>query len=495
MSVIDHSPIFAPFFKSQKYSRVIDVGVTKNFYVSTTGSDANNGESVGSPFLTIQKAINVAGSTIHGGEVIINIADGTYNENLLAKDLIGSKGDVVRGNSVVTLLGNTALPSNVIIIGDNTTLGTFKQINTSTVYILDGLDIRSNSATSSAAIHVDHSVLYIRALNVSAAGFAVFARNAAHVEVENVATGGTYAVTSNGFTALECSLINIRKNLTITGFISICLSAGINSLINYLPPAGSTSTFTADPATKAFVCFQASQFSVISCAVTGAGVINIMDITRSANSDVIRLINNGQAFFNGGGTSTVNITNASHTATIAENSYYTEANSFTWVHAGYSPNYRIDPGSMDEGINAFSGATLSGFEFATANKYGSDFRYTNPVRGTHTGVLPLGVTVFMTNDQSQSVYYPLYIAQQDEMIDKLEVSMGTGNGAAHTDTFTVVKNAVDTTMTLAITNAATGSTLVNPVTLAAGDTVGIKIATDAATLGANVNTQLAIRKI
>jgi len=494
MSVIDHSPVFAPFFNSQKYVHVKDSAVTKNFYVATTGSDANNGEAIGTPFLTIQKALNVAGSSIWGGQVTINIADGTYVENLIGRDLIGSANDQSRGNSLVRLLGNTAVPGNVIVQGSAVSRGTFLLVNCSTTYWLDGMTLKSDGSLQSAAIKVDQARISISNLDIANAGFGIFALNNAYVQIDDSAAGGTYAVTNVGLEAVNSCIIRVLKALTITGFTNRGLFSSESSIIDYEPPAGSTITFTADPATKAFVCFLATFGGSIALVLTGAGTMNITDITRAGLTHVIQVLNGGFMVFSGSGTSTVNVTNASRIALISQNSFYFEIATFTWVYVGVTQEVEIEPGSADLGLNNFSSATYALKEISTNQKYGSDFRYLDPVRGTHTGSLPLGTTAYFTNDQLQSVYSLLYTALQDERIDKLQIDMGTGNGAAHTDTFTVVKNGVDTTMTLSITNAATGSTTTNPVTLAAGDTVGIKAVTDAATAGANVLSTLSIRK-
>lgn len=84
---------------------------SRNYYVRTDGSDSNTGliNNSGGAFLTIQKAINVvAGLDINTQNVTINIADGTYTGAVLAT------GPWL-GSGVVTLLGNTTTPANVII--------------------------------------------------------------------------------------------------------------------------------------------------------------------------------------------------------------------------------------------------------------------------------------------------------------------------------------------------------------------------------------------
>ena len=82
-----------------------------NLYVSTTGSDSNNGLAVGTPFLTRQHAWNVlAGSyDLNGFNVTINLANGTYTDSLNATaPLVG------QGSATVTWKGNTGTPSLVV---------------------------------------------------------------------------------------------------------------------------------------------------------------------------------------------------------------------------------------------------------------------------------------------------------------------------------------------------------------------------------------------
>jgi parallel beta-helix repeat protein len=59
-----------------------------NYYVSKTGNDLNNG-SAGSPWLTIQHAVNALGAGAHGG-VCVNVGDGTYVEAVHASGVSGS---------------------------------------------------------------------------------------------------------------------------------------------------------------------------------------------------------------------------------------------------------------------------------------------------------------------------------------------------------------------------------------------------------------------
>lgn len=118
----------------------------RTYYVATTGNDSNSGLTAGSPFLTIQKAINVvAALDVSIYDITIQIADGTYSAN----NITTLKNPV--GSGQVTLLGNVTTPDNVIlqtqIIKD--TPGTiyvlkgFKFLNTTTGYFI----FCSNGAT------------------------------------------------------------------------------------------------------------------------------------------------------------------------------------------------------------------------------------------------------------------------------------------------------------------------------------------------------------
>lgn len=82
----------------------------RNYYVRTNGSDSNTGlaNTSGGAFLTIQKAINVATLLDLGSySVIINVADGTYAENLTLKSFVGQ--------GTISIKGNNSTPANVLI--------------------------------------------------------------------------------------------------------------------------------------------------------------------------------------------------------------------------------------------------------------------------------------------------------------------------------------------------------------------------------------------
>ena len=90
----------------------IKLSANTTFYVSTTGSDSNTGLAVGSPWQTIQKAINTlaANYDLSGYTATIQLADGTYSQNpSVTSPWTGG------GSGSVIINGNASTPSNVVI--------------------------------------------------------------------------------------------------------------------------------------------------------------------------------------------------------------------------------------------------------------------------------------------------------------------------------------------------------------------------------------------
>jgi hypothetical protein len=88
----------------------------RTYYVATTGSDANDGLSVGSPFLTVQKCWDTIVETLdlkgHGAKC--QLADGTYAQECL--HLTGQPPGYRSGLSI-TIEGNDADPDAVVLQG------------------------------------------------------------------------------------------------------------------------------------------------------------------------------------------------------------------------------------------------------------------------------------------------------------------------------------------------------------------------------------------
>lgn len=94
----------------------------RTYYVATTGLDTNDGLTVGTPFLTIQKAIDVLASLdISIYDVTVNVADGTYTNPIIAKSCIGAGS--------VSIIGNTTTPANCVLSVTNDHVFYFENVN------------------------------------------------------------------------------------------------------------------------------------------------------------------------------------------------------------------------------------------------------------------------------------------------------------------------------------------------------------------------------
>lgn len=170
----------------------------RTYYVTTTGSDSNDGLSAGSPFLTIQKAIDTIATFDLGlFDVTIDVANGTYTGAVVLKPLITSGGQV-------TIEGDTATPSNVLLnISSGDAITASHQTG---IYLLKGFRLQTSSSGSAQVYCLDKSV----------------------VELENIEfhTGDTVGAGRH----LRCegggSLIKINTSYTITGNVARHYEAG-----------------------------------------------------------------------------------------------------------------------------------------------------------------------------------------------------------------------------------------------------------------------------
>ena len=114
---------------------------------------------------------------------------------------------------------------------------------------------------------------------------------------------------------------------------------------------------------------------------------------------------------------------------------------------------------------------------------------------SHAGTLPLGGTWYFTPSGLQNTHVTTLIGERACKIIDFRMRAITSNGAAHTDTYTVVLNGTPTAMSFAVTNAAIGNTQASPVTMAVNDLLSIQVVTDGATQGADVAVQVTVQYI
>lgn len=206
----------------------------RTYYVRTDGSDSNNGlaNTSGGAFLTIQKAVDVVGLLDTGGQTVtIQIADGTYNENVALKNVVGhmTNGDLI-------IKGNAATPANVVVNGSNTNDGVFNSEGVDSIWRIQDLKV---TGTNCHGIYAAYGG-YIEVTNVNFGAFT--GSYIAHMSVR----GGT---------------IDCIGNYTISGSCYRHINTAASGLIQC---QGRTVTFTASTTWTQFAF----------CSMNGTMIVN-----------------------------------------------------------------------------------------------------------------------------------------------------------------------------------------------------------------------------
>lgn len=463
------------------------LGTTTNYYVNaTTGDDNNNGLTLAAPFLTIQKALNTIAVRLFPGSVIINVAAGTYAEKLVPKEIMGATITSGGRNSNVTIAGDLVTPDNVKIIAPGGRTFDFQYVNTN--YTLAGISIENNG--TGIGLKVFGSKVFLVNVNFNNCLTSLWSNGQGGlIEWANSATGGN--IVSAGGTALQATLggtISMIKKPVITG---VATAIGVSSTDGSL--IGFTNGFDMTMAAGGNVVgMNAVNFSTINLA----GPCHIIGFLEGA------VISSRSSLRVTTAATTVNLDGCTAAMTIDQISLATDISTGGngWTYTNGTPAViSLDPGAIASGVvtgNFFGGATIS---YVTTNtnsiKWGGDDRYAERPTGNQDGALPQGVSVFFGNGTTQANSRIIYTAEANESVDEFFMTSPATNGAAHTDTYTLYKNGAATTMTFSVTNAATGSTTTNPVSLVKGDYLGYFVATDAATAAADVSVQTKIRKL
>ncbi len=160
----------------------------RTYFVRTNGNDSNTGltNTAGGAFLTIQKAIDTTASldtSIYN--VTIQVADGTYNEAIICKTIVGS--------GTIFITGNTTTPSNAIIT-QSTSVETITT-KTQSLYEIKGFTIISTNTSYKICLNCENGNLNF--------GNIIFP----------TLTGGGYHIYSDGGSAK----IKAVANYTISG--------------------------------------------------------------------------------------------------------------------------------------------------------------------------------------------------------------------------------------------------------------------------------------
>jgi len=197
----------------------VTLNADRTYFVSASGSDSNDGLSISTPFLTIQKAVDTISSLdFNGFAVTVQLADGTY-----------TGGAIIAGRNVgqknvddFLIQGNLGTPANVIV---STTSADCFSVNDGAMCKLDGMELRTAIGGSC-----------ISAFNLSRVNFGALRFGACQVGHLNAqyeaiiyttsnysitgSAGGHYSASNNGYIRIDNS-----PTITITGTPTISIFA------------------------------------------------------------------------------------------------------------------------------------------------------------------------------------------------------------------------------------------------------------------------------
>lgn len=173
-----------------------------SIYVATTGSDLTGDGTSASPLRTINRALELLPSDLGGFSANINIAAGTYIEDLVLVGLgnTGTLSFILSGN--VTIGSITTKCSNVFFIGSDTTT---RSLTTRYVMITDSSSFNaySNVYVTTTGYYADggskYSILVIRQSSVYLSGNTTITGNTGTgIAISNTSKAYFYAVYGSG---------------------------------------------------------------------------------------------------------------------------------------------------------------------------------------------------------------------------------------------------------------------------------------------------------
>ena len=285
---------------------VAPVAFSYNIYVSNiSGSDTTGDGKISNPYKTITKAIAVAGTIAETNQVIINLACGTYTENLnITRDnlyIVGgstslSTATVINGSITVDTTGS----SQLILVGglssvyftnfiyNNANPKNQSYVITDCLIVpgagTSGVVFTDTSVGGNGDITIQNSLIYMSdttAVTISNGRITMINSQItnnpglANATVSLITTSGT-----GGVNLFGCSLIQGSTSSTVQPLINMTNNAStgapmlINSCILQYTSA------TADTGTGAKCCIRFSN----SAAISGVSVINNLLICEGART-------------------------------------------------------------------------------------------------------------------------------------------------------------------------------------------------------------------
>jgi hypothetical protein len=209
------------------------ISTNLTLYVSTTGSDSNNGLTSGTAFATLQHAWNVLSGNynLNGYTGTIQLANGTYTAGLSASQMpVGVQG------GQVSIVGNAGTPSSVII--NVTGITSFVFIGAINIF-LNGMTIEETtsgsgiSATNGAYVSFENIVF-----GQAPSGSQLFASSGG-----SIVAVGPYTISGSAashYSAVSSGSITAAVAITVTGTPAFTNFAAVSENANLTLYVGST---------------------------------------------------------------------------------------------------------------------------------------------------------------------------------------------------------------------------------------------------------------
>ena len=314
-----------------------------NFYVSTSGNDANNG-SISSPYKTISACMNFVNTLSADVNVSINLASGTYTEAVLIN------------KSGVSIIGNS--PVNCVINGD---VGVITTQNSSFYSVVEVSNVQINGQ-----ITMTNATVYTNSLLLS---------NIVSAPISNF-NGLSANSTGGGLLAditVKNSVFYANNNTVSINLLNASLTMVGTQIQNNPSLANTTENFIK--------AVGASRVNLFGCSLyqasTSASVKALIEIGNTSNATSSSTINNSILLFTAGtATATGSIMNFSNTASSNTYNFY----------LNYSKtNYNVGLGGQNYIVSKSSSNAGSNVNFTFGNCLGTSGNHTVPNTGYVTG--------------------------------------------------------------------------------------------------------------
>lgn len=383
-TIVSLGLITASALQVTNYSRFTAISVTQDFYLDPAGSDTNNNcQTLASPCLTPQHVQDVIAASMESGAAVVHMAAGTYTGGLYLYDMLAASSTkqaanaIPQGGNMVTWLGDTTTPNNVVLSGSSTVAGIIEARNVKTTHYFNGIKINGDATSSSTNSGLYASgkgtTIILNNVNIDNVARWITADFGSNVYVDSGTTGGTWR--SNSFGVVAGTQAFVRFNAPISngtvmtgnGIFTVSANAWVQ-----VATTGSTWNFQTFGSTGAGMI----QPSGSNAYFSGFGSGDVINAHSSGTSVYfMRAINGGR--LQPGAGSTYNLFGFTTGGVfVDDNSFYYESGSNTWNYLNGTPSVTgISPSGVTISGNALSSATVSYTAKSANSFYGYDNTY------------------------------------------------------------------------------------------------------------------------